>query len=523
MEKASLARRTFLKQAGVAGGLTLLAPALTGAHPLYNLLASAQTYVRPNVKTFSQDAAKVATLRKGVGVMMKRPMNDPTSWMFQANVHGVPSQGSNCPPMSNSNPAWAQCEHGSYFFLSWHRMYLYFFERILRAATGDNNFALPYWNYSDPADHSQRALPLIFRQPADATNPLYTASRNTAGVGMNNGARLTASAVSTTKALQQTIFCNSVGAGSFGGQIVPGPVHYNGGFGELESTPHNVVHDQVGGSTGLMSDPDCAARDPIFWFHHANIDRLWDIWLSQGGGRQDAVNDKTWRSQKFTFYDEKKVKHTMTACDILNAQTQLGYSYEGEPPQVTQKCPPLPTVVGFQQRPEKLIARTAQPSVELGAEPTTVQVALPPENRNLLQSVLASPQRPEHVFLHVEGLEVEKHPGVIYEVYVNLPPGTTDPDPESPYHVGNLSFFGFKRSNARTHGRMAAAAPPRQSFDITDVVRRGRNGTPDLSNVSVTFVPRGTDQPEGVTASAAPQRLQLAERPRFSKLSITVQ
>ncbi|MGH7262080.1 MAG: tyrosinase family protein [Nitrospiraceae bacterium] len=40
--------------------------------------------------------------------------------------------------------AWNTCQHGSYFFLSWHRMYLYYFERILREASRDPNFALPY-------------------------------------------------------------------------------------------------------------------------------------------------------------------------------------------------------------------------------------------------------------------------------------------------------------------------------------------------------------------------------------------
>jgi tyrosinase len=424
--------------------------------------------------------------------------------------------------MANTNAAWAQCQHGSYFFLSWHRMYLYFFERILRAATGDNTFALPYWNYSDPTDLSQRALPIIFRQPANSTtNPLFTASRNTQGVGMNNGARLTASAVSTTKALNQTTFTNSVGAGSFGGQTVGAPVHFNGGFGELESTPHNVIHDQVGGSSGLMSDPDCAARDPVFWFHHSNIDRLWDIWLAQGG-RKDPVADKTWTGQKFTFFDEKKVKHTMTACDILNAQAQLGYSYEGEPTQVTQKCVPPSLLHAAQpRRPARLITRSAAPRVDLGTEPTTVPLKLPAPNKPLFSSVLTARTRPERIYLHVEGLQVTQHPGVIYEVYVNLPPGTTDPDPEGPNHVGNLTFFGFKRNQMRMHrGARMAAGTPQQSFDITDVVRGQQDrGAFDPNNISVTFVPRGTDEAEG----GRPQTLQLAEKPHFAKLSITIQ
>jgi tyrosinase len=51
-------------------------------------------------------------------------------------------------------------------------MYLYFFDRILRAAAGDPNLVLPYWDWTDA---SQRTLPLPFRQPADSTNSLYIA------------------------------------------------------------------------------------------------------------------------------------------------------------------------------------------------------------------------------------------------------------------------------------------------------------------------------------------------------------
>src|SRR5580698_5847752 len=90
-----------------------------------------------------------------------------TSYRFQANIHGTYDS----PTSPREASAWDQCEHGSYFFFSWHRMYLYFFERILRAASGDPNLALPYWNWSDS---SQRALPQPFWKPT-TNNPLYIA------------------------------------------------------------------------------------------------------------------------------------------------------------------------------------------------------------------------------------------------------------------------------------------------------------------------------------------------------------
>ena len=44
---------------------------------------------------------------------------------------------------------------------------------------------------------------------------------------------------------------------------------------------HNGVHDWVGGT---MSDLLTAPADPIFWMHHANIDRLWAVWQTAHPG-----------------------------------------------------------------------------------------------------------------------------------------------------------------------------------------------------------------------------------------------
>jgi tyrosinase len=41
---------------------------------------------------------------------------------------------------------------------------------------------------------------------------------------------------------------------------------------------HNDVHVWVGGDQGHMSDIPFAAFDPIFWAHHAMIDRIWRLW-----------------------------------------------------------------------------------------------------------------------------------------------------------------------------------------------------------------------------------------------------
>ncbi|WP_083543469.1 tyrosinase family protein [Bradyrhizobium sp. CCGE-LA001] len=51
------------------------------------------------------------------------------------------------PPDELAEEVWATCPHSrqgapASHFLSWHRMYLFFFERVLREASGDSSFAL---------------------------------------------------------------------------------------------------------------------------------------------------------------------------------------------------------------------------------------------------------------------------------------------------------------------------------------------------------------------------------------------
>jgi hypothetical protein len=44
-------------------------------------------------------------------------------------------------------------------------------------------------------------------------------------------------------------------------------------------SPHNTIHDVIGGKGGNMSDISISAFDPLFWLHHCNIDRFFYNWL----------------------------------------------------------------------------------------------------------------------------------------------------------------------------------------------------------------------------------------------------
>ncbi len=266
---------------------------------------------------------------RAVARMQARPASDPTSWSFQAALHG-----SYVGPPSGSGP-WAECQHEGWFFLPWHRMYLYWFERIVRAAVvadgGPADFAIPYWNYEEAAPRN--SLPLAFREPTlpDGTaNPLSIPARRQSTVAA--GGQLPSSLTSSAAAMATVAFSLPAGIDSFGGAPV-GPSHFRaGGTGQLEQQPHNVIHGAVGGAPGtacagrFMSDGNCAALDPIFWLHHANIDRLWEVWLAQGGGRRNPTAT-AWLDRPFELYDENGAVVSLTPADVLATGSQLDYVY----------------------------------------------------------------------------------------------------------------------------------------------------------------------------------------------------
>jgi len=424
---------------------------------------------------------------QAVQVMQGRDPSDPTSWRFQAALHGSVLQ----PPPGVAG--WADCQHGSWYFLPWHRIYLYFFERIVRAAVleagGPDDWALPYWNYDRP--FPANTMPPAFREPTlpdGSANPLRLPPPRRAAAVMN-GAQIPPQVTSPAAALARSNY-SSPPTPSFGGQRI-GPVHFDGGFGAIESTPHNVMHPTIGGQSfgsgvcggALMTDPNCAALDPIFWLHHANIDRLWNVWVSQPGRANPT--DAGWLGQEFAFYDENGDEVRMTAGEVLDSAAQLQYVYDDMP------SFRLPDVSGDQPdereagRPPELAAATDEP-FELAGGARSVSLSAPSSSRSLLAG---PPAKDARMLVRVEDIEAERDPAIVYGVYLNLP--EDDDADRLAHHVGNISFFGIEQAQDPDQ-------PPgggvgwRHTFDATDAVNRLKqedNWDPD--DLRVTFEPVG--------------------------------
>ncbi len=455
-----------------------------------------QLFVRRDIwQIESANAFDPVTLAyaKAVKVMQGRAASNPTSWAYQAAVHGTFSA---VPP----GATWNACEHGSWFFLSWHRMYLYYFERIVRKAVvdagGPSDWALPYWNYDRGAPANQ--LPPAFRQPTlpDGTpNPLFLAAPIRSATMMAGGA-LPAFATTASAAMALTNFTGTSGQ-SFGG-LISAPTHFGGNAGSLEITPHGAVHSIVGGGSAgnctqaWMNAFECAARDPIFWLHHSNIDRLWNDWIALGGGRANP-NQPTWNTQTFVFHDENGTQVTLTGAQVVDTAAQLGYVYDNVASLSRMIMGPPPSEPEPPSQPPELVAASEQP-LELAGAPAAVSLALPESARGLASAAAEDSSR--RLLVTVEDIQGDRAPGFAYAVFVDVP-GATDDETRDRRYIGNVSLFGLETMN---NPDVKHEGPPgmRHVFDATAAVDALREqGNWDPGRVTVTFEPLTAIPPEG--------------------------
>lgn len=409
---------------------------------------------------------------KAVRRLRKRRATNPTSWSYQAAIHGSAS--------ASARAGWNQCQHGGWYFLPWHRLYLYYFERIVRAAVeedgGPDDWALPYWNYD--AGGQANTLPQPFRErrlPDGSRNPLYVARRAS---GINVGVTaLPPEITSPTRALSMGTFTPLPRPGFGGGAT--GVIHFWNEFGGLEQTPHNDIHVAVGGSSGLMIDPDQAALDPIFWLHHANIDRLWNVWSADP--QHAAPTDPTWLDETFQLFDEDGNQAVDAVSRTIDAVGQLDYEYDDAVPampgidvggpMMPQGSGSPPEMVGASEGPVALTGSAASVDVQIDEQAGPAGLA-------------ADDATPSRVYLSVEHVDADRAPGTVYGVYLEDPQG----GPDARRHVGNVSLFGIEKIQASRRDR-DADRDLRLVFDVTDVARELGQGELRGKKLRVTFEP----------------------------------
>jgi tyrosinase len=476
-------RREFLATSAAAVG--------AAAIPFAPARAAAK-YTRHNVT--SPDGQKMlASYAKGVEAMLKLPADHPQNWFRNAFIHLM------------------DCPHGNWWFYVWHRGYLGYFERTIRALSGDDNFAIPYWDWTElpqipdgmfdgvltPTDKAFQpytgnlALFTSSLKPAltnywNSLSPAQHAQLNLRGykvfddlwndvTGYNPSPAISAGisgneAFATTCAsrylsrdnpkldaktaydvsafvvlagLLPTDFYNTENYLSFTSSKTTSHNTQPDGstkFSTLEGFPHNKVHNYIGGVGPLDPGPYgnmtnfLSPVDPIFFLHHSNMDRLWDLWTRKQMALKlpylPAGSDlKTLSDEPFLFYADGKGGYLGPgkAGDYLSTGV-FDYDYEPGFGEVIVR-PPSAAVA----------ARTATPLLRGTVKANVGSVAI---SNAAIRSHLAETQsRPlvaQVTLPHPAGTSSARE----FDVLVNAPAGITQVAADSPYYAGTIAFFG---------------------------------------------------------------------------------
>ncbi len=229
------------------------------------------------------------------------------------------------------------CHNDDRVFLPWHRAYVYVFEKALSAALQWKRkdpslvLTLPYWDWTtfDPSTDADNGIPRVLDDATypdangvDQPNPLASArsmyrvvSEQLTGKQQyterfpvqfrDNIAMLANDVASYMKLARFSVFSNNFSGGA-----------------------HGAIHVLVGGEdpsgsladkTGDMAQVTSAAYDPIFWFHHAMVDKVWFDWQTRHPSAR--ISDHVLDSAIYGEFDGR---------DVIDAEHDLLYIYSDE-------------------------------------------------------------------------------------------------------------------------------------------------------------------------------------------------
>ncbi|KAL3684081.1 hypothetical protein R1sor_002103 [Riccia sorocarpa] len=92
--------------------------------------------------------------------------------------------------------------------------------------------------------------------------------------------------------------------------------------GSFELLAHGSVHFWTHGD---MAQLGLGAYDPVFFAHHGNVERLWELWMRQGPNR--VPQDPDFLDSEFLFHDENADTVRVRVGDVLDTRV-LGFDYE---------------------------------------------------------------------------------------------------------------------------------------------------------------------------------------------------
>jgi hypothetical protein len=182
---------------------------------------------------------------------------------------------------------------------------LYFHERILADAACNPEFRVPVWDWDAdpeiPEFYHHLGLPSFLKLPYRQPDPRKDVVKGMFSAGSLRSWLLSSSFESFCGTCQpkSNLLCNS--------------------------GPHSAVHLDV--VKGAMAPSRTSAADPIFYSHHANVDRFFRYWLN----RYNTFNKPDgWLKRNFCLCDERGRWVRVQTRQILY-EGDLGYTYGKDP------------------------------------------------------------------------------------------------------------------------------------------------------------------------------------------------
>jgi hypothetical protein len=270
--------------------------------------------------------------------------------------HNVMMEG----PNGDNGPNWA---HRGPAFGPWHRQLLKLYEQELQSVSGVPDLTLPFWNWTKDQTTADPGFPFFneFLGPDGAANPNMQvtsgAFAQASGWNLNvdeegfgflrrhfgiDGPGLP-SATRVRTALNVNPYDDSpwnlgADANSFRNTL-------EGWIGPAQI--HNSVHRWVNGSM----QPGTSPNDPVFFFHHCNIDRLWAVWQQKHPAISQYLPDNTTASANgLTRLSDKMATFgrnaadrffgiDVTPADMINSKAIVWY--ESDLPEIDAPNPTL--------------------------------------------------------------------------------------------------------------------------------------------------------------------------------------
>jgi tyrosinase len=214
--------------------------------------ATQATRIRKEITTLS--TPELTQLKEAFAGILGKEISDPNSYFVQAGYHWLPG------------PLY--CQHHVPAYNPWHRAYLVSFENALRSVPGCENVTLPYWDITTP-------FPDVLKSPPFDS---YTLPK---GIGQGFNAGYVTTRYSYPD-IEQNLLDQSVTADLNRALTKTDWEDFHGLFAGAMNNTIIAAHDGGHVSIGdTMADQDVAAFDPVFWFFHANWDRLFWKWQQQ--------------------------------------------------------------------------------------------------------------------------------------------------------------------------------------------------------------------------------------------------